>query len=87
MTENTIQLEHADEAKAMLLSEPEQFSDAQHFIINYGIILSQMREGIKGAYLTDDQIVHIMYKDGTEKQISVDGDSYHAMIYDIIIRI
>lgn len=87
MIETEIQLEHADETAAMSMDEHEAFSDRQHFAINIGILLSQTRSSIKSIYLTLDDVAHVVYKNGTEKQINVEGDSYQAMVFDIVSHI
>lgn len=87
MIETKIQLEHADEVAAMSMDEHESFSDRQHFAINIGILLSQTRKSIKSIYLTLDDVAHVVYDNGTEKKINVDGDSYQAMVLDIVSRI
>lgn len=87
MIETKIQMKHADETAAMAMDEHEAFSDRQHFAINIGILLHQTRKNIKSIYLTKDDVAHVVYDNNTEKQINVCGDSYQAMILDIVSRI
>lgn len=87
MIETKIQMEHADETAAMAMDEHEAFSDRQHFAINIGILLHQTRKNIKSIYLTKDDVAHVVYDNDTEKMINVEGDSYQAMVLDIVSRI
>lgn len=87
MIETKIQMEHADETAAMSIDEHEAFSDRQHFVINIGILLHQTRKNIKSIYLTKDDVAHVVYENDTEKTINVEGDSYQAMVLDIVSRI
>lgn len=77
----------ADEANAAFYSYEEQVADRSTFAENIGWLLSQTRKKIRKIDLTEDNIAHIVYENGTEKRINVDGDSYTAMIYDIIVNI
>lgn len=82
-----IQMEHADETAAIAMDELEAFGDRQHFAINIGILLHQTRKNIKSIYLTKDDVAHVVYDNDTEKTINVEGDSYQAMVLDIVSRI
>lgn len=59
--------------------------DRARFVRNLGELLSQTREGIKGAYLDEHDRVHVTFKSnpGYEKVINVSCDSYMAIIRDV----
>lgn len=59
--------------------------DRARFVRNLGELLSQTREGIKGAYLDEHDQVHVIYKRcSRETVINVSCDSYVAIIRDVI---
>lgn len=79
----------ADESNAAFYSYEEQIADRSTFGENLAWLLSQTRKGknIEKINITEDEIAHVVYKNGTEKKISIDGDSYTAIMYDIIANI
>ena len=77
----------ANEMETSFENDLVQFKDRQLFVKNLGILLSQTREGIKGAYLDDMEIVHVQYRNGFEEHINVNMDSYIAIIKDVVNRI
>lgn len=89
MTETMSQFNEADEVNAAFYSYEEQIADRSTFGENLAWLLSQTRKGkdIRKIDITEDGIAHVVYKNNTEKQISVDGDSYIAIMYDIIVKI
>lgn len=73
----------ANEARAAHYTRFEAQKDREQFVINLGVLLSQTREGIQGAYLDDQEMVHVVYKGGHEELINVNMDSYLAIIRDV----
>ena len=67
----------------MFKSDEENRADRALFVHNLGILLSQTREGITGAYLTDHETVVVTYRDGYTEEINVRADSYLAIIRDV----
>lgn len=57
--------------------------EREQFVYNLGWLLSQTREGIKGAYLDDQEYVHVVYNDDYEMLVNVNMDSYAAIIKDV----
>ena len=66
---------------------PNRLEDRKMFVRNLGWLLSQTREGIKEAYLDDDEIVHVVFQGGSERRINVAWDSYMAIIRDVTKRL
>jgi hypothetical protein len=59
--------------------------DAKLFVHNLGELLSQTREGIKSCELSDKGIVIITYKrTENKKEVNVSGDSYMAIIKEVV---
>lgn len=73
----------ANEARAAHTTEDYAQKDRCLFVANLGTLLSQTREGIVGAYLDDNELVHILYKNGHEHLVNVRCDSYMAIIRDV----
>ena len=73
----------ASETRAAYMSLDLALNDRKLFVANLGTILSQTREGILGAYLDDDEQVHVVYKHGHEELVNVRLDSYMAIIRDV----
>ena len=67
----------------MFKSDEENRADRALFVHNLGTLLSQTREGITGAYLTDRETVVVTYRDGYTEEINVRADSYLAIIRDV----
>lgn len=59
-------------------------ADREQFVYNLGWLLSQTCEGIKGAYLDDQEYVHVVYSDDYEVLANVNMDSYLAIIKDVV---
>lgn len=66
-------------------SKPDRiaYHDRQLFVANLGTMLSQTREGIVGAYLDDNEIVHVVFRNGHEKLVNIRCDGYMAIIRDV----
>lgn len=73
----------ANESRAASKPDRMAYHDRQLFVANLGTILSQTREGIVGCFLDSEEQVHIVYKNGYEKLINVNADSYMAIIRDV----
>lgn len=73
----------ADESRAAYMHPDCALADRKQFVVNLGTLLHQTREGILGAYLDDDEIVHVIYSGGHEELINVNMDSYLAIIRDV----
>lgn len=73
----------ANESRAAYMHPDNALVDRMQFVVNLGILLSQTREGIKGAYLDDQEMVHVVYTSGHEELINVNMDSYLAIIRDV----
>lgn len=71
------------ESAVAFKSNEVQWIDRVRFVSNLGVLLSQTREGIVGAYLDDRELVHVVYKGGHEELINVRLDSYIAIISDV----
>ena len=79
----TITMFMASEVKAISMPSTAAYEDRQLFVANLGTMLSQTREGIVGAYLDDDEIVHVVFRNDYEKLVNVRLDSYMAIIRDV----
>lgn len=73
----------ADESRAAHMHPDSALVDRMQFVVNLGVLLAQTREGIQGAYLDDQEMVHVVYKGGHEELINVNMDSYLAIIRDV----
>lgn len=73
----------ADESRAARMHFDDALADRKQFVTNLGLLLAQTREGIREAYLDDDEIVHVVYGNGHEELINVNMDSYLAIIRDV----
>ncbi|WP_167836423.1 hypothetical protein [Anaerolactibacter massiliensis] len=47
----------------------------------------QMEHADETAAMAMDDVAHVVYDNDTEKTINVEGDSYQAMVLDIVSRI
>ena len=68
----------------VLISPAVAQKEREQFVYNLGWLLSQTCEGIKGAYLDDQEYVHVVYSDDYEKLANVNMDSYLAIIKDVV---
>lgn len=82
-TFNSMLYTPADETSAMFVVDETAIADRKLFVKNLGLLLSQTREGIKGAYLDEREMVHVVRKDGYESCVNVAHDSYTAIIRDV----
>lgn len=73
----------ANESKAAYAHPDYTQNDRHLFVANLGTLLSQTREGIVGAYLDENELVHVVYKSGHEELVNVRMDSYMAIIRDV----
>ena len=73
----------ANEVKAMFMNDEDALNDRRIFVRNLGMLLAQTREGIVGAELDDNELVTVSCNDGYKVIISVNHDSYLAIIRDV----
>lgn len=73
----------ANELRADSKPDRMAYRDRQLFVANLGTMLSQTREGIIGAYLDENEIVHVVYRNGHEYLVNIRCDSYMAIIRDV----
>ena len=73
----------ANETCSMFVSDDLALKDRKRFVHNLGELLSQIREGIVGAELDDDEIVTVTYKGGHTVKSNVNMDSCLAIIRDV----
>lgn len=73
----------ASETKAMYVDADQALADRKLFVENLGWLLTQTREGVVKAYLDDNEIVHVVFRGGSEKRVNVLMDSYMAIIRDV----
>lgn len=73
----------ANETRAAYMHPNLAQNDRKQFVCNLGTLLRQTREGIVGAYLDDQEMVHVVYNGGHEELINVNMDSYLAIIRDV----
>lgn len=73
----------ANELRAGSKPDHMAYNDRQLFVNNLGVLLSQTREGIVGAYLDNTEIVHVVYRSGYEKLVNIRCDSYMAITRDV----
>lgn len=78
-----MELKRASETAAMFADRDAAMADRKQFVENYGWLLTQTREGIVGAYLDDQEVVHVVFRGGHEKRVNVAMDSYMAIIRDV----
>ena len=74
----------ANEVSAAFMPNDAALSDRKLFVQNLGELLSQTREGILGASLSDDEFVTITFKYGDPIRVNVNMDSYFAIIKDVV---
>ena len=75
----------ADETKAMNGLKNE-YEDRGDFVNNLGWLLSQTRLGIKSCWLYEDKVI-ITYNDKRKLEVNVKGDSYTAIMEDVLKHI
>ena len=75
----------------LLANETEAYHDGttkydkRLFIDNLGILLSQTRANIQRCeYVPEREIVKVVYRNGYEKEININMDSYLAIIKDVV---
>ena len=73
----------ADEGARMFDSDEANESDKAIFVRNLGWLLSQTREGVRGCRLEQNGTAVITYKNGYERKVNINGDSYMAIIKDV----
>lgn len=73
----------ANETMAAYMEHDAARADRKLFVHNLGELMSQTREGIVGAYLDDNDQVHVQYKHDYEVTVNVNMDSYMAIIRDV----
>lgn len=78
-----MELKPANETAMMFADEKIGLADRKQFVENLGWLLSQTREGIVGAYLDNEEIVHVVFRNGHEKLVNVRMNSYMAIIRDV----
>lgn len=77
----------ANERVASRMDEKAAKADRKLFVRFLGELLSQTRMGITSAKLDDNEIVTVMYEDGSTLKVNVEADSYTAIILDVTKRI
>ena len=77
------QLETANEAAVMFADQETALKDRKLFVHNLGVLLSQTRESVAGCALDDHEYVHIQFKNGYERKVCVECDSYIAIARDV----
>lgn len=73
----------ADEEARMFDSDEANETDKAIFVRNLGWLLSQTREGVRGCRLEQNGTAVITYKNGYERKVNINGDSYMAIIKDV----
>lgn len=73
----------ASETKAMYMAADPALADRKLFVENLGWLLTQTREGVVKAFLDDSEIVHVVFRGGSERLVNVTWDSYMAIIRDV----
>ena len=73
----------ADESARMFDSDEANEADKAIFVRNLGWLLSQTREGVRGCRLEQNGPAVIIYKNGYERKVNINGDSYMAIIKDV----
>ena len=79
----------ADEVEAAFRADKKKaLADRKLFVSNLIWLLMQTREGIRGGYLDDHDIVHVLYdNESAEQKINVNADSYFAIIKDVVTNL
>lgn len=75
--------DEANEEARMFDSDEANEADKAIFVRNLGWLLSQTREGVRGCRLEQNGTAVIMYKNGYERKVNINGDSYMAIIKDV----
>lgn len=73
----------ANESAMICSTKSESLKDRKLFVKNLGNLLSQTRGGVESCELGDDEIVTINYKNGYQKFVNVNMNSYSAIIRDV----
>ena len=70
------------------MSAREAIRDREFFVENLGILLSQTREYVCKCELIDaekaTEHVNVIFKNGVTRRIETSGDSYAAIIKDVM---
>lgn len=77
----------ANERVASRMDEKAAKADRKLFVRFLGELLSMTRMGVISAKLDDDEIVTVMYEDGSARKVNVEADSYIAIIRDVVKRV
>ena len=64
------------------LSEVARREDKELFVRNLGELLSQTREHIVRCFIDNDDVVHVVYRNGHEQLANCKYDSYLAIVRD-----
>lgn len=84
MNDNNREFVIANEAAAYYMTEDAAWEDRKNFVHNLGVLLAQTREQIIGAFLDENDRVHILYRHDYEEIVNVRMDSYTAIIKDVV---
>lgn len=76
---NVVELVLADEAEHV-----NSFVEKSIFITNLGIMLSQMKNGVRSLMLTSDDDIVISYKNDESEHFIIKGESYSDILLEII---
>lgn len=77
----------SEKLQSFLISQgdrEEATKQKEMFVENLGELLSQTREDIISCELVDPEHVVIHYKDGETQRVNVAGDSYTAIVKDVV---
>ena len=74
----------ANEEARRVNSDEANEADKAIFVRNLGWLLSQTREGVRGCRLEQNGTTAVItYKNGYERKVNINGDSYMAIIKDV----
>ena len=77
----------ANETMAAYMARNDALADRKLFVHNLGELLSQTREGVVGAFLDDNEKVHVQYGHDYEVTVNINMDSYMAIILDVARKV
>lgn len=65
-------------------TEDTELANKEIFVVSLGTLLSKTRCGVKSCQLIDMDVLQIVFEDGWTKKVNIEGDSYLAIIKDVL---
>lgn len=65
-------------------TEDTELANKEIFVVSLGTLLSLTRCGVKSCQLIDKDTLQIVFEDGWTKKVNIEGDSFLAIIKDVL---